>query len=180
MSKLYEEYKKSYDIYSHLNGKCYLDTVGDLYFRPEIQRMSEYEQHLEIDRLQHMTSVSYLSFLICRRLKLDYRSAARASIMHDLVFYDWRNPDEMWHRPHGYLHPKFAAENAKILTGGMFSPKEEKIVLKHMFPLTVTIPSSREGLIVSLSDKYCATRELCYSLSKTYKKRFLKEIGRNV
>ena len=180
MGKLFEEYKKSYNINDHLNGRCYLDVVGDLYYTPEIQRMSEYEQHLEIDRLQHMTSVSYLSFLICRRLKFDYRAAARGSIMHDMVFYDWRNPAEMWHRPHGYLHPKFAAENAKILTGGKLSDKEEKIILKHMFPLTVTIPSSKEGLIVSLSDKYCASRELYYSLSKNYKQRFLKEIGRNV
>ena len=180
MSKIYNEYKKSYDIQSHLNGKCYLEAVGDLYFTDEIQRMSEYEQHLEIDRLQHMTSVSYLSFLACRRLHLDYRAAARAAIMHDAVFYDWRNAEEHWHRPHGYLHPRFAADNARILTGGTLTDKEAKIITKHMFPLTVTIPSSAEGLIVSLSDKYCASRELYYSLSKKYKQRFLKEIGRNV
>ena len=180
MGKLYNEYKKSYNINSHLNGKCYLKIVDDLYHSNEIQRMSEYEQHLEIDRLQHMTSVSYLSFLICRRFGLDYRSAARAAIMHDAVFYDWRNPEEMWHRPHGYLHPKFAVDNARILTGGKLSDKEAKIISKHMFPLTVTVPSSKEGLVVSFADKYCASRELYYSLSKKYKQRFLKEIGRDV
>ena len=180
MSKLYTEYKKSYNIYSHKNGECYLGVVGDLYNTPEIQAMKGYEQHLEIDRLQHMTSVSYLSFLICRRLKFDYRSAARAAIMHDMVFYDWRVPSEYWHRPHGYLHPKFSTDNARILTGGKLTEKEAKIILKHMFPLTVTIPSSKEGLVVSLSDKYCAARELYYSLSKSYQQRFLKEIGRDV
>ena len=100
-------------------------------------------------------------------------------MLHDVVFYDWRDASEMWHRPHGYLHPKFAADNAKILTDGTLTKKEEKIILKHMFPLTLTIPSSPEGLIVSLSDKYCANRELYYSLSKKYKQKFIKEIGSN-
>ena len=35
-----------------------------------------------------------------------------------------------------------------------------------------------EGYIVSFADKYCATRELMYSLSKKYKQRFLKDVER--
>lgn len=71
-----------------------------------------------MDRLQHITSVAYLTFRVCRHFGLDYRKAARAATMHDLFYYDWHEND--WsHRPHGYRHPKFAAANAKLLCGGL-------------------------------------------------------------
>lgn len=78
----------------------------------------KYPQHDKMDRLQHITSVAYLTFRVCRHFGLDYRKAARAATMHDLFYYDWHEND--WsHRPHGYRHPKFAAANAKLLCGGL-------------------------------------------------------------
>jgi uncharacterized protein len=78
--------------------------------------------------------------------------------MHDLFYYDWHEND--WsHRPHGYRHPRFAAENAKLLCGGL-DKKSEMMILRHMWPLTPIPPSSREGIVLSLADKYCASREM--------------------
>ena len=34
------------------------------------------------------------------------------------------------------------------------------IIVKHMWPLTVTLPKYRESYIVTLADKYCATSEM--------------------
>ena len=76
---------------------------------------------------------------------------------------------------HGYKHPKYAAINAKELYPAL-TDKERDIIRHHMWPLTLALPNSREGFVVSLSDKYCATRELFYSLSKRYKARFLRDL----
>ena len=175
MNKLYRAYLTAYDLNSN-NDDGFLQTVAGIYDSPEVQSLQQSEQHLEIDRLQHITSVSFLSYKISKKLGLDYRAAARAATMHDLFYYDWRDGDTGgWHRLHGYKHPKYAALNAKELYPAL-SRKERDIITHHMWPLTFSLPNSREGFVVSLSDKYCATRELFYSLSKRYKARFLRDL----
>lgn len=141
--------------------KEFFDTVGDLYFDEHVQGLKIYPQHSDINRLDHITSVTYMSWYICRQKGYDAAAAARGACLHDLFYYDWHDK-AMWHRPHGYKHPRFALTNAKELNP-LITPKEENIILRHMFPLTVIPPKSREGLIVSLCDKYCATRELMRS-----------------
>lgn len=177
MGKLYNEYCKTYKL-SEKNSNGFFDVVGDIYFSDEVQSLAKYEQHLDINRLQHITGVAYLSYYICKKLGLNYRAAARGATMHDLFYYDWRDGETgRWHKLHGYKHPEYAYLNAKEL-----SPSSDKITLncvrRHMWPLTVVPPRFREGYIVSFADKYCATRELMYSLSEKYKKRFLHDVER--
>ena len=106
LSKLFDAYILSYRP-ERLAETEFMNCISDLYFSPEVQGLKEFEQHLVINRLQHVLSVSYLSFRMCRKLGLDWRTASRGAVLHDLFFYDWREND--WsHRPHGYLHPGFA------------------------------------------------------------------------
>lgn len=175
MSKLYQTYCKAYRL-NEENDEGFFDTVGELYGSDEVQSLRQYEQHLEIDRLQHITSVSFLAYIVCKKLGLDYESAAVGAVMHDLFYYDWRDGETgKWHKMHGYKHPKYAALNAKELYPAL-SEKQSDIIRCHMWPLTLRVPKSPEGLIVSLSDKYCAARELIYSLNKTYRERFLRDV----
>ena len=58
-------------------------------------------------------SVSYYSFLICRRMGWDYRSAARAGLLHDLYFYDWRTKKYI-RSGHASWHPRVALDNASL------------------------------------------------------------------
>ena len=174
-SKLYQNYCKAYKL-TEENNDGFFKVVGDIYNSDEVQSLQQYEQHLEIDRLQHITSVAFLAYKVCRHLGLDYEAAARAATMHDLFYYDWRDGETgKWHRMHGYRHPNYAAMNAKELYPAL-SEKERQIIRCHMWPLTLRVPKSPEGMIVSLSDKYCATRELLYSLNKKYKARFLNDL----
>jgi uncharacterized protein len=150
----------------------FMDCIAGLYNSQEVQGLKEFEQHLEINRLQHITSVSYLSFRMCKKLGLDWQIAAQGGILHDLFYYDWREND--WsHRPHGYLHPAFALKNARALCGEL-DKKTENIIMRHMWPLTLVPPRCKEAFVVSLADKYCATIELRISLSKKYRARFFK------
>ena len=177
MSKLYDEYCKTYALTEN-NSDGFFQAVGDIYFSPEVQSLEQYEQHLDIDRLRHITAVAYLSYKICKHFGLKFTEAARGATMHDLYYYDWRDGENgKWHKLHGYKHPKYAALNAKELVPDI-SELELGIISHHMWPLTIVPPTSPEGLIVSLSDKYCAARELLYSLNKSYKKKFLDDVER--
>lgn len=167
--KLYNAYLNSYRLDVSDLGVFY-DCVADLYNTDEVRGLEKYEQHLDIDRLQHIISVAYLSFRICRRMGLDYRTAARGGILHDLFYYDWREND--WsHRPHGYRHPGFALSNARELCGPL-DKRTENIIIRHMWPLTPTPPVYAEAYVVTFADKYCAGRELLFSLSKNYREKF--------
>ena len=175
MSKLYYEYCKSYTL-TDANSDGFFDVVGRIYQTDEVQSLKQYEQHLEIDRLQHILGVAYLSYKICKKLGWDYKSAANAAMMHDLVYYDWRDGfTGGWHKLHGYKHPKLAEMNARELCGEI-SALESDIIKKHMWPLTVIPPRYKEGFVVTFADKYCATREVLYSVNKKYKAKFLNDV----
>jgi uncharacterized protein len=51
--------------------------------------MEKFIQHSDVSCLEHCMSVSYNSYLICRRLGLNYQAAARGGLLHDLFLYDW-------------------------------------------------------------------------------------------
>ena len=90
------------------------------------------------------------------RLKVDEDSLVRGALLHDYFLYDWHEPDP--DRPlHGFYHPKAALKNARRDYG--VNAREEDIILHHMFPLTLSPPRTKEGLLVCLADKLCAIKE---------------------
>lgn len=169
MGKLFDAYVRSYKLDRKTDAE-YFDAVEDLFFSSQVQSLAEYEQHLDINRLQHVTSVSYLSYVISKKLGWDYRAIARGTLLHDLFYYDWRDPSGNWHRPHGYKHPKFALLNA-IELDGTLNDIQKDMIRHHMFPLTLP-PRYKEGYVIVFADKYCANRELLYSVSRRYKEKF--------
>lgn len=70
-------------------------------------------------------------------------------------------------------HPKIALENSKKLFD--LNEKEKDIILKHMWPLTLSLPKYKESFIVTLADKYSTfieTKEYYkhnYKLQKIYR-----------
>ncbi len=136
----------------------YLSLVEDLLANAEVRGMERYIQHGTTTCLHHCISVSYLSYLFCRRYGLDTAAAARGGLLHDLFLYDWhtyrRAPGE---RLHGFEHPRKALANASRLFS--LTEKERDIILHHMFPLTLTPPRSKEGCVVTMFDKYCSLME---------------------
>ena len=59
----------------------------------------------------------------------DYRSAARAGLLHDLFFYDWRTKKAI-RSNHAAWHPWVAYDNAKKITE--LNKVETDAILKHM------------------------------------------------
>lgn len=121
---------------------------------PDVTRLSQYPHHRGKTRLDHVKEVAHLSFLLGRRLSLDGDAIIRGALLHDLFFYDWLREGP---RLHGFRHHTIALNNARRIT--RLSQKEEDIIKKHMWPLTLVPPRYMESLVVSLVDTYCSTRD---------------------
>lgn len=135
----------------------YLDCVQEIIAHADVKSMKNYNQHGDVDCLRHSLNVSTASYIICKKLGLDYRSAARGGLLHDFFLYDWHMGN-----PHGglhaFTHPKVAALNAD--SKFKLNKKEQDVIKKHMWPLTVALPKYPETLIVVLVDKFYCVREV--------------------
>lgn len=136
----------------------YMECVYDVLQSPVVQRMNEYIQHGTTTTLKHCLSVSYASYKICKSYGLDYRSAARGGLLHDLFLYDWHeHAKNTGNHFHGFTHPRVALHNANHYF--CLNKKEQDIIVKHMWPLTVIPPKTAEGYVVMYADKYCSFLE---------------------
>lgn len=139
----------------------FYNCVGDLISNPTLLKLDNFTQHINTSRLQHSINVAYYSYLACKFFGLDYKSAARAGLLHDFYLYDWR----LKKQPEGYhakAHPIIAIRNAKKIT--TLNKIEENSILRHMWPLTLIPPKYPESIIVSIIDKYCASFEVIIKL----------------
>lgn len=134
--------------------------ISDLFQDESVLSMRKYIHHGNINCLEHSLNVSYKSFLISRRLKLDYKSAARGGLLHDFYLYDWHITKSK-NGLHGYTHPTSALKNANERFE--LNNIEKDIILKHMWPLTLNLPKYKESFIICLIDKYCSLVEIIRS-----------------
>ena len=155
----------------------YMAIVNDLLAQPAVQKLADYTQHHHSNRLQHSIAVSYDSYRIAKRLHLDYRSTARAGLLHDLFYYDWRTT-KVDLGAHAFIHPRVALRNAEKITP--LNKKEKDIILKHMFGATMATPRYPESLIVSLVDDFEAEHEFFSPLRANLRRKIKKRRMRTI
>lgn len=131
--------------------------IKELLDNETVQKMKNFRQHYETTCFDHCYTVSYYCYLICKKYNLDYISATRAGMLHDLFLYDWRERQPDRKGLHAFTHGKTACKNACELFD--LNEKEKDMIIKHMWPVTVQLPNSLEGLILTFVDKYCAMSE---------------------
>lgn len=134
----------------------YRGYVDELLAMPEVQCLQKYVQHHNSDRLTHSIRVSYYSYLWAKKLNLDAKSVARAGLLHDLFYYDWR-VTKFELGTHAFIHPRVSVRNAEKIT--VLSPLEKDIILKHMFGATLELPQYRESYLVDMVDNVAAVQE---------------------
>ena len=133
--------------------------INNIISNETVKNMKNYRQHCDTSCYEHCIRVAYYSYWIAKKLGLDYISTARAAMLHDLFLYDWRKS----HREvkldglHAFVHPKIALKNATKIFD--LNEKEQDIISKHMWPITITFPKYIESYIVTLTDKYSAVKE---------------------
>lgn len=147
----------------------YMLYVEDLIFREEVQKLGEFTQHHYTTRLEHSISVSYKSYKLAKRWHGDARATARAGLLHDLFYYDWRDT-KFPEGSHAYVHPRIAAQNAEKITE--LSDLERDIIIKHMWLATIAFPRYKESYIVTIVDKYCACQEVLVPISRKIRVKF--------
>lgn len=167
------------DVHTKMDKKYHLtdffDIIEDIISNDTVKQMKNYKQHCNTSCYKHCMQVAYFTYIACKKLKLDYISATRAAMVHDLFLYDWRNSKKNLNLPrlHAFIHPQIAYDNAsKILN---LNDIEKDVILKHMWPVTISFPKYKESYIVTIMDKYSAILEtyLCIQ-SKLKKKTFYR------
>lgn len=133
--------------------------ISDLENNNTVQEMKNYIQHCDTTCYDHCRNVAYYSYLLCKRYNLDYISASRGGMLHDLFLYNWRKKQREieLNGLHAFVHPKIALSNSMKLFE--LNDIEKDIILKHMWPVTIKLPKYKESYIITLVDKYCALQE---------------------
>lgn len=133
--------------------------INDILNNEDFMKINEIEHH-GTTRLAHSLRVSYYSYYIAKKMKLNYIDVARAGLLHDFFMsYEDRTKKEKFFST--FTHPKYALINAT--NSFKLNNREKNIIRSHMFPLNLSIPKYAESWLVSLVDKCVATYEFaCY------------------
>lgn len=139
----------------------FLSIIDEFTSNDTVLKMKEFKQHRNTSCYEHCYNVSFVCYKIAKIFNLDYISITRAAMLHDLFLYDWhiKNGRKGFH---AFTHGKCACNNA--LKEFNLSKKEQDIIIKHMWPVTLIPPKSIEGFILTIVDKYCAGREILSSI----------------
>ena len=150
------------------NDHTYMFLVGDIMEEEKFLKIKDCKHH-GLNRLEHSLKVSYYSYLVTKKLKLNYEAAARGGLLHDFFVNDDLSVKKR--KLSMFFHPYASLKNAEdkfILTD-----LEKDIIINHMFPtLPHKIPKYIESWIVSLVDKVVATYEFYESYGRTFVYRF--------
>lgn len=154
--------------------KEFANIIKEITSNEKVNEMKKYKQHYDVSTYEHCIHVSYMCYVICKKLKLDYISATRAGMLHDLFLYDWHEKQHKYKldyientkkpeflkrylRLHAFSHPKIALKNAK--DEFELNELEQEMILNHMWPVTITLPRHIETYIITIADKLCAINE---------------------
>lgn len=140
-----------------INDKDYMSIISDLLKQEKVLKMKQYRQHHNTSCFDHCLFVSYNTYLICKKRHLDYISAARAGLLHDLFLYDWRKRENGRKGLHAFTHGKTAYKQASTFTN--LNDKEKDMIIKHMWPVTLALPKYKETFVITYVDKYFAIAE---------------------
>ena len=140
------------------NREEFENIIKDIKENETVNLMKNYRQHFNTSCYEHCYNASYYCFLIAKKLHWDYISVTRAAMLHDLFLYDWRKRENNRKGLHAFTHGNTACQNACKLFN--LTEKEQNIIKRHMFPVTLIPPKSKEGLLLTLIDKYCGLIEI--------------------
>jgi uncharacterized protein len=140
-----------------INDVAYINLVSDILDNEEFIKMKKYDHH-GITRYDHLLKISYHSYLLAKKQKLNVRTVARAALLHD--FFDIDDQFEGFKRGLvlNFTHPKYALEKASSVFN--LSDNEKNIIRAHMFPFIPSVlPKHKEAWLVDFVDKWIGTRE---------------------
>ena len=146
--------------------------IDELINNNTVLEMKKYRQHFDTNCYEHCYDVAKTMYKVTKKFNLDYKSATRAGMLHDLFLYDW-HVKEGRKNMHAFRHGKIACENASKIFE--LNEKEKDMIIKHMWPSTLALPKSKEGFILTVVDKYCTVKEsINYMVKVASNKKILR------
>lgn len=146
-----------------INDSQYWEIVDEIITNPEFLKLKDFWHH-NSSIFEHCVNVSYASYQFGKKHHLDYVSLARGGLLHDFFLYNWREDRfQKWgnfKNSHAFRHPHIALENAERLFS--LNDMERDIIVKHMWPITLSPPKYKESLVVAWIDTYMANKEYAY------------------
>ncbi len=116
----------------------------------------KHELHHGISRYEHSMRVAKMTYMMTKKMHLDYERATRAALLHD--FFIDKDTECYTTKETFKVHPKIALINAKKYFD--IDKKQANMIEAHMFPVSNIIPKYKESWIVTLSDKIVASHEM--------------------
>lgn len=138
------------------NNLDFFKIISDIYENYEFKKLDKCKHH-GITRMEHSLRVSYYTYIITKKLHLNYKEATRAALLHDF-FTDEVSNLNMYGR--FSKHPNIALSNAKKYF--KINKFQEDIIVKHMWPSTLTPPKYIESWLVNIIDDISAVFERGY------------------
>lgn len=140
--------------------KEYEILIDDILKNEDFMKIDEIEHH-GTSRLTHSMRVSYYSYKLAKKLKLNYSDVARAGLLHDFFMsYEDRTSKERFLST--FTHPKYALINAT--NNFELNSREKDIIRTHMFPINFAVPKYAESWLVSFVDKCAAFYEFALAI----------------
>lgn len=135
---------------------------------PMISEMKKFNQHGNVTTYDHSVNVTKIACKMALLLNCSERelnNIITGAMLHDFYLYDWHDGRKRPEGLHAWSHPKIALRNANILFN--LNDKQKNIIRSHMYPTCLLHPPKcKEAWIVTLSDKYCATKEYMQNMFK--------------
>ena len=141
----------------------YLEIVSNILENEKFNEIKNCRHH-GITRYEHSLRVSYYSYLMAKKLKLNYIETARGGLLHDFFITDELEKKE--YKARFFIHPYKALTNSNNYFE--LTDREQDIIINHMFPTVPhKVPKYLESWIVSFVDKLISNYEIYYSYGKT-------------
>lgn len=156
-------------IKNHRYYNEWYEIVKDILNNSEFQNRQYFPHHHYYSVWDHSITVSFRSFVIAKRLKVNARNCAIAGLLHD--FYEESyiysmelevldakyvlntNQPKKLFKKHGFTHAKQAVENYTKYFPDLVNKQITNAIKRHMFPLNIVPPRFKEGWIITIIDK---------------------------
>ncbi len=135
---------------------CEFDSIiNDIKNHVEFLKLKE-ELHHGISRYEHSMRVAKTTYIITKKLHLDYERATRAALLHDFFFDEQLK--EYNAKETLKMHPDYALQNAKKYFE--VDEKQSNMIRAHMYPVYLEKPKYKESWALTVADKMVATHEM--------------------
>jgi len=147
------------------------DLSKDILEHEEFMKTKDIAHH-GISRYNHLLRVGYYTYKVTKFLRLNYREATRAGLLHDFFLEEVKHEKSIARLR---KHPEHALKNAEKHFSVDALGKD--IIKTHMFPVTFTPPRYLESWIVTIIDDIAGIYERCYSIRNELRTAFTFSIA---